>query len=315
VRKMPVTKVAAEALDGLKDRIDTDEPSKVIAGDADVLDAPAKFEGLGTKHPVGAGKELDGRENIYMGEFGPWDHASGMIRLTSRDGPRHNYEMFGDVGAIAMIGLDGAGDVGAQFGDVEPGLPRTLMVGTRPGVLGLRSYEFRVQATEIDQMLRGTLVSAQWAVRMFSWDEASDPRTKLEEWRKRAAAPEAVAFAADEIGASWMKFGSKGPRDVAFLAEFKDKLPAKDHFGVIATTKVNIPAGKWRFKTTSDDGVRVTVGGKTVIENWTLHAPVQNLGYYAQSQAGDAEIVVEWFQVDGNAELDLEIEAVGGGGK
>ena len=36
--------------------------------------------------------------------------------------------------------------------------------------------------------------------------------------------------------------------------------------GVIARTDLQLPKGRWRFRTLSDDGVRVLVDGKPVIE-------------------------------------------------
>jgi hypothetical protein len=50
------------------------------------------------------------------------------------------------------------------------------------------------------------------------------------------------------------------------------KLP-KDRFGTIAETKLNVPAGRWKVSTTSDDGVRVWMDDKLVIDNWTWHVP------------------------------------------
>ncbi|MCC6321150.1 MAG: right-handed parallel beta-helix repeat-containing protein [Phycisphaerales bacterium] len=311
LRRTPLTHIAADALPAIKDAIDADTDSRVEASATDGVSVPpAAVDALGERRPVGARRELDGRENIFVGEWGPWDHKSGMLRLCSRDGSRDQYELFGDVGPIALIGLDGAGDVGAQFGEPMDGAPRSLTVGTRPGVIGVRGYEFRVQGGSFDQIVRGTLIAANWAVRIFPWDEASDPRTSLEAWRRQGATDKAVAFSVDSLG-GWMNFGSRGPREVAFLGEYHDRLPGPTRYGLIARTKLSVPAGKWRFKTLSDDGVRITVAGQAVIENWTLHAPETNQGLYAQSQAGEVEIVVEYFQIEGHAAFDLEITAVG----
>ena len=82
-----------------------------------------------------------------------------------------------------------------------------------------------------------------------------------------------------------------------------------DHFATHASTKMTLPKGKWRFTTTSDDGVRVLVDGKKVIDNWTWHPPATDEAVVELAD-GAHEIVVEHFEIDGAEELDLGIEPV-----
>ena len=49
-------------------------------------------------------------------------------------------------------------------------------------------------------------------------------------------------------------------------------------FGMVAHTRLPLAKGAWEFSTLSDDGVRVTVDGKPVIENWAWHGPTRNTG-------------------------------------
>ena len=49
-------------------------------------------------------------------------------------------------------------------------------------------------------------------------------------------------------------------------------------------------------------------GGKAVIENWTWHGPTVGEGVDVQSQEGEMEVVVEYFQIDGHAVLKLVVE-------
>ena len=79
---------------------------------------------------------------------------------------------------------------------------------------------------------------------------------------------------------------------------------------MIARTRIELPAGRWRFTTLSDDGVRVMVDGTTVIENWTWHGPTRDTGIFEQETAGAVEIVVEHFEIDGYAVLEFDLEPV-----
>jgi hypothetical protein len=47
-----------------------------------------------------------------------------------------------------------------------------------------------------------------------------------------------------------------------------------------------------------------------VIEDWTWHAPKRDEGTYEQAADGEVKIVVEHFEIDGFAVLELEIEPV-----
>ena len=80
-----------------------------------------------------------------------------------------------------------------------------------------------------------------------------------------------------------------------------------DHFGMIATTRLPLSAGRWEFATLSDDGVRVTVDGHTVIENWAWHGPTRDTGTLNLAEDKTVEIRVEHFEIDGYATLELKI--------
>jgi hypothetical protein len=53
----------------------------------------------------------------------------------------------------------------------------------------------------------------------------------------------------------------------------------------------------------SDDGIRVSVDGKPVIENWTWHGPTHDSGTLDFAADKTVEIVAEHFQIDGYAVL------------
>jgi hypothetical protein len=59
--------------------------------------------------------------------------------------------------------------------------------------------------------------------------------------------------------------------------------------------------------TLSDDGVRVSVDDKPVIENWTWHGPTRDLGTLELAADKTVEIVVEHFQIDGYAVLEFSL--------
>ena len=68
--------------------------------------------------------------------------------------------------------------------------------------------------------------------------------------------------------------------------------------------------GRYRVTTRSDDGVRVIVDGRTVIENWTHHGPTTDHGEFVVERPGGVSILVEHFELNGYAWLSFDLEAV-----
>jgi hypothetical protein len=126
----------------------------------------------------------------------------------------------------------------------------------------------------------------------------------LDDWRKLAEGDDAVSTTLEQLA---LKYGWGGPSDQKVAAAVKNAKLGGDHFGMIARTKVPLTRGAWKFTTVSDDGVRVTVDGEPVIENWTWHGPTRDTGTLDLSEDKTVEIVVEHFEIDGYAVLELEI--------
>ena len=78
----------------------------------------------------------------------------------------------------------------------------------------------------------------------------------------------------------------------------------QERAGVVATTRVNLPAGSYAIRTISDDGVRVFVDGKLVHEDWSIH---ESRVHEAPLSGGAHDIRVEYFQRDGWTELRAEV--------
>ena len=261
-----------------------------------------KYRAVGRTHPVGARNHLRGRDQIVMDAWGPWDHESPLVRPAKSGSGEHVFEMFGlrKVSEVKVL----QGDVAAQIVTTNTGSPArdamTLHIRARSGVA---SYRVRLVADGFEKELADTIVTAKWIVKMFPWKV--DPRENLAEWRKLSEGPDARSAMVTKLD---FPFGMGGPRDLKISEAITRDGPGGDHFGLIARTKVKLPKGRWRFRTNSDDGVRVLVSGKPVIENWTWHGPTTNDGMFDQQAEGEVPIVVEYFEIDGFATLRLDIE-------
>lgn len=143
---------------------------------------------------------------------------------------------------------------------------------------------------------RGLLAGARWNATWFTWGRDSDPRGELERWRARRFESEHRAVV--EV---WSDPWGGDP-------ELRRSLPATN-FGVMATTQVDVAqAGEYVLGVVSDDGVRVSIDGVVVLEDWTWH-PSRQRTSKIQLDAGSHSLSLEYFQMDGPAVLTLEVTA------
>lgn len=78
-----------------------------------------------------------------------------------------------------------------------------------------------------------------------------------------------------------------------------------DYFYVRWTGRIRIPEdGRYRFALDSDDGSRLWIDGKKVVENGGLHSMVRGQGT-VQLRAGNRDIRIEFFENEGGAGIKL----------
>jgi len=119
-----------------------------------------------------------------------------------------------------------------------------------------------------------------------------------------AEGPMAVS---DQVDGLSFKYGMRGPSELDISNKITAAKLGADHFGMVARTRLPLTKGTWEFSTLSDDGVRVTVDGRPVIENWAWHGPTRDTGKLTLDVDKAVEIVVEHFQIDGFAVLEFSL--------
>lgn len=288
---------------------DIKEPTRK-EGDVTIHDAPGsaillvtepEYSVRGTTRPVGARRHLRGRHNIIMTPWGPWDHESPLIRVVRDDGDSVQYSLH-KVPRAAQITVEGHDVQGELSWPQGPEQPGTYTVSAaKPGV---HPYRIQVRAADFAEQLHGTLISAQWDVTFFQWADETDPRKDVAAWRKLAHADSSLSA---RVKCLAFNYAWGGPGEQKLSEAVTAANLGGDHFGMIATTRMPLTAGVWEFATLSDDGVRVTADGRTIIDNWTWHGPTRDTGTFDLSEDHAVEIVVEHFEIDGYAALELSI--------
>jgi hypothetical protein len=75
---------------------------------------------------------------------------------------------------------------------------------------------------------------------------------------------------------------------------------------LVATSRVELAAGKYTLTTLSDDGVRVYFDGERVIDDWTAGPPKRNTAEL-EVKAGRHDIRIEFFEGGNTAMLHFGI--------
>lgn len=274
-------------LAGVGKEIDASANSEVkTSGDYRKPEVP-RYEALGETRPVGARKHLAGRKNIIMTEWGPYDFADVLLFPTQARGGREvTFQVLGPSGRYSLSRV--GGDV--KIGPISGPLPATIQV-TAPRK-GFHTFEVELEADGKKLSATGTLFWADWDVRFFQWEK--DPREDAAAWKELIGGTPIDRRSLESIDFKWG--GGRLGKD----------LPA-DKFGTVATTSVQLPKGRYRISTVSDDGIRVWVGDTLIIDDWTWHPPKEN-NTAVELTAGVHPIRIEHFEIDGFAQLQFQLE-------
>jgi nitrous oxidase accessory protein NosD len=298
--------VGPNQISGVKTEMLVEAESKVIRTDgaaAPALEIP-QYPVYGDTRPVGARPELRGRENIVMTEWGPWDHAAPLVQLVETAGTSHVYDLH-QMPRKLSVTIIGDGIKGHLTPATAKNPAARYVVSAKEK--GVFPYTLRIVAGDYQKVIRATLPALSWDVSFFKWTKETDPRENLAGYRKLAEGETAVKATAEQLV---FKYGSGGPSELKLSDALTKANLGGDHFGMIARTHTTLGKGKWKAATLSDDGVRVTVDGQPVIDNWTWHVPTRDEGTFEMAEPKAVEIVVEHFEIDGYAVLDFDLTPV-----
>jgi nitrous oxidase accessory protein NosD len=242
-----------------------------------------------------------GMRTIVVDEWGPCDPSVPKI-FPARQcaGSEAEFHVFGPEGTFAVERVEGDVAVSPVEGR-SPGVVRVRAAAVpRAGVGTVAPFSFHVRTSAGAKLsASGLIVAASWTVRIWSWQGGDGEHGGF-------------AKALDEIG--WSDVLASRPIMQKTLPGLRrpwlESPVPPNYFADQSRALIEFPAGKWRFTTTSDDGVRVRVDGKVVIDNWTWHPPATDTAV-VEMEKGVHEVVVEHFEIDGHEELELEIEPAG----
>ena len=243
------------------------------------------------------------RSSIIVTEWGPYDWRSPLLwpADTSR-GPSVRLRVLGPEGDWRVVGRRGLTRVSKERGAIGPRGIDSITV--TPAAASAGDWELTLEhvrterrASNADERVserfsyRRFEPASNWNVKFFTWrDSTADPQRNMNAFGSMLNAKPAFTRQAARLDYMWYRPIIQG-------------IP-QERFAIQATATVSLSAGQYTLRTISDDGVRVWVDGKLVIDNWTPHeSKVDN----APISGGKHDIRVEYYQLNGWTELRLDI--------
>jgi hypothetical protein len=253
---------------------------------------PARWRPLGVMSAIGSwSKPPRGRATILVHDWGPYDFVSPLLWPARVEGGESaSLRVLGAVIPYRVVEATG----GLRVSPAEGQAPATLEVTAKKG--GPSLVEGRVTVEMQGQRFTAevNLLRARWAVKWFGWER--DPR---EDAAAFAACLAGQALAEATLPTLDLLPGGGSPHE---------GVPA-DRFATLAETTLTLPAGAYEIVTLSDDGVRVKVDEKVVLENWTWHGPIRDRARL-HLPSGEHRIRVEHFELDGWSVLSFRLRRV-----
>jgi parallel beta-helix repeat protein len=265
------------------------------AGARGLLGAEELLRGDGLL-PPGAPQD---RAAIVIEPYGPYDWEHLWLEPTPAPAGRLGFRLLGP-GSNPRFELQAGPELVLE---TERGAGESLIRGLAHVVArepGLWPFELHAHTDEESVRCAGSLLALRWRVAAFAtpFDPRQDPA---------AFAAQAAATARVELPALRLPFGSRGPGDLPVAPASWRDLPA-DRFGIAAAAEAPLPPGRYVLRTLSDDGLRVHLDGRTVIDDWTWHGPRPAEHAFELEQARTLSLQVEHFELDGWSTLEVWIE-------
>ena len=292
LRATAETTIAANTMQNVERELVADEksPAELKPGPAPQPRQKPKYQAFGKARPVGTRKQLAGRQHIVMTEWGPYDYSAvAVFPETVRGADEAAVQVLGPKGDFKVTGVTGDIEVSPKEGKL-PGYLK--LKATKPG---LHRFALKIDAGGKPLEVTGTLLSARWDVKFYAWAPETDPR-EGDNWKTVIAAKPIDTRTVSAIDFKW---GGGG---------LGKDLP-NDRFATQASTSIELPAGRYRLWTVSDDGIRAWIGDKQLINDWAWHAPKENTAEF-EHPGGPAALRIEHFEIDGMAQLQARIEPV-----
>jgi parallel beta-helix repeat protein len=239
-----------------------------------------------------------GRATIIVDDWGPFDYLSPKIWPSGKPTDRPlTLRVLGPDGRWMVKSIKGA-TASATSGTVPGEIVLTTPDAGADLNLELEYRGARVVTPRGQVFAAGSAVpvaytlfdpAIAWTVKFWKFDAATNPLTARAAFDALLSTP---PVRTDRVG----------HLDFANVRAFGDGFA--DHIGVRADGDVTLPDGAYDLSVTSDDGIRVWLDDKMVLEDWSIHGAKED---HLAVAGGQHRLRLEYFQNTGAATLEVQI--------
>jgi nitrous oxidase accessory protein NosD len=243
-----------------------------------------------------------GRATIIVDDWGPYDYLSPKLWPSGKPTDRPlKLRVLGPEGKWTVKSIRGAtpsatsGIVPGEIVLTTPDAGADLSLELE--YLGARVVTPRGQVIAAGQPVPVTYSlfdpAIDWTVEFWKFDASSDPLAARAGYDARLRTPP-------------IRTEHLAHLDYPNARAFGDGFA--DHIGVRADGEVTLPAGTYDLSVTSDDGVRVWLDDRLILEDWSIHGAKED---HLPLTGGRHRLRLEYFQNTGAATLEVQIRRGG----
>ncbi len=240
------------------------------------------------------------RSAIVVDEWGPFDWQSPRVwpvdsvrasplRLRT-GGPAGSWRVVNRFGIAEMTPTSGRIGDTITVTPIAPGNDWAIRLEYQAGDTVARSGNPRPQGSPVAFGYSRWEPVLAWDARFFRWDDSLDLRQGPERFDAVTATTPILTRQLSRLDFEWYR-----PQ----IAE----LPL-ERWALLATTSVELSPGAYQLRTISDDGIRVWVDDRLVLDHWNGHESEVDR---VPIEAGAHRLRVGYFQDGGWTELRVEI--------
>lgn len=256
-------------------------------------------DGMPTEFAEG---ELTGRQYILLDEWGPYDFNSPSVWLRNVEGDKYIFLLLGpSEGNWKAVGGEGWRKVNPVSGR----FPATLICNKKEGAEWL-TLDFEFIGQEFTDRFgrknpRGRVFPFHfkrfekpltWQVKWFNYDDNTDPLKNIEAFQKLISSTPVATEEITDLYYAWWGSPANGVN--------------ADEFATFAETRFDIAAGEYKIILTSDDGARLFLDDKLILDHWDVHEPTTD--ELTVTLGGSHHLRIAHFDADGFATLDFRLE-------
>lgn len=264
----------------------------------DFLHAPTLADGI---DPMITDPSRRGRDRIIVDEWGPYDWRSPKLWPKGRSdlapltlrvlGPEGRWTLTSSRGAAVSAKTGRVGDEIVVTPAGGPVVDFDVRLAFRGGEVtsarGVRTTAGQPYAFGYSRFF----APIDWRLKFFRYDDASDPI--------KAPAAFATLLRGEPI-----KTATTDRLDYVSGRSLEEGVPA-DRFAVEAEGSTTLPQGDYVLRVISDDGVRLWMDDRLILDEWTPHE--SRVGEVA-IRGGRRHFRVQYYDVRGFAELRFDIQ-------